>query len=773
MGVIQIRQSSAQLGNLGNVKMVDTSGLAANHYKALSDLGQSVAKSFNQSATALGNLADWQVKLQEKEDALVTNEALVKADDYITRRLYNAQDGVLKLFESDAEQVPAYIKDPETLIGNIEQEVKNTVGYDKFARNEQRKLFDLKLRGTLTSMRKTLDTTANTLATRRSQAAAKTALAIRKRQVADDPSRSNVNELVRSFNEFADANGIPKEGRLAVQAAELEDIAIQVGEANVDACRTLESIRVAEESLQPHDFGTRPDGSLKGVGWRGVWTAPSGEKVTEFSIGITYTDPAGSPHEVDIPLIVPETTDEEMAFILEKLVPATGADRKALMKTPEYKAIEAKAVTHATPLLDSGKSPFYEGVFGAFSGMGDALAPAEIARLTLRMQDRLNKQRGLVLNQHAKDAAAAYDSLTSQYADSQLTHADAKAMVEAIRKQYPHAPVSAYFSSMGALDKIREMRAAPEIVSAWDAIENTEELKGAKPAEILNALDNRLTSDAKDSAFYRSFRKATETGLTEAYIAERERTAADLVEGIVNDYTSVEEAEAALQRDVVEVYSEIYGGDAGAAKADKIRKRIKTHRQANMVGYREHIKTLLGNPVERAKARSGYPFGQGQTLREGVPIAFDPDGNIDVNKTYRAMEEVAFGWEADKTGTGFEDFEADIKDALNCLRSADERVRKLAEQHPDWTAKQLTDLFDQLVPETVKRTLMIQEYAAPFDTREMLDTLSLFEVNTMASQSYDSVFQAAGGTLPGEEPDENGSFKTLPIHPSKTATINQ
>ena len=87
----------------------------------------------------------------------------------------------------------------------------------------------------------------------------------------------------------------------------------------------------------------RGDGSMKGNGWLGPFTLPSGEEVTEYSIGMNIDG-----KDMDIPTLVPGLTDKEI---------------KGVLTAAEYgefpsQALVAKAVAHARKMIAQGKSPF-------------------------------------------------------------------------------------------------------------------------------------------------------------------------------------------------------------------------------------------------------------------------------------------------------------------------------------------------------------------------------------------------------------------------------
>ena len=84
----------------------------------------------------------------------------------------------------------------------------------------------------------------------------------------------------------------------------------------------------------------RIDGSMKGSGWLGVLKTNSGKDMTEYSIGVNLDG-----RETLIPTVVPTLTEQEIELL--KTEPK---------EIPE--SIINKAIAHAIPLLQQGKSPF-------------------------------------------------------------------------------------------------------------------------------------------------------------------------------------------------------------------------------------------------------------------------------------------------------------------------------------------------------------------------------------------------------------------------------
>ena len=97
------------------------------------------------------------------------------------------------------------------------------------------------------------------------------------------------------------------------------------------------------------EFGLRPDGTKKGLGYFGVLKRPDGKVSTELSIGVEFDG-----KETEIPSLVPTLNKDEINYLLtSKLEPS-------MWKTPTGKVIVGKAVEHAKKRIAEGKSPFAE-----------------------------------------------------------------------------------------------------------------------------------------------------------------------------------------------------------------------------------------------------------------------------------------------------------------------------------------------------------------------------------------------------------------------------
>lgn len=87
------------------------------------------------------------------------------------------------------------------------------------------------------------------------------------------------------------------------------------------------------------DYGQRADGSEKGEGFLGELKRPDGDVSTELSIGVNIGN-----KEMDIPMLVPTLSKEEVKHLLDGGRPTD--------------AIVQKAVQHAKTRMAAGQSPF-------------------------------------------------------------------------------------------------------------------------------------------------------------------------------------------------------------------------------------------------------------------------------------------------------------------------------------------------------------------------------------------------------------------------------
>jgi hypothetical protein len=97
----------------------------------------------------------------------------------------------------------------------------------------------------------------------------------------------------------------------------------------------------------PPDYGNRPDGTKKGVGYLGVLARPDGNVSTELTVGVNFDD-----KEQDIPLIVPTLNKEELKYLLE-----TQEDSPDFFKKMPSSIMD-KAVDHARSRQKQGKSVY-------------------------------------------------------------------------------------------------------------------------------------------------------------------------------------------------------------------------------------------------------------------------------------------------------------------------------------------------------------------------------------------------------------------------------
>jgi hypothetical protein len=95
------------------------------------------------------------------------------------------------------------------------------------------------------------------------------------------------------------------------------------------------------------DFGKREDGTQKGEGWLGLLKRPDGDISTELSAGYRING-----KEMDVPLVVPTLTAEEVRHLLS-LDPQDPQFFNKLMPS-----VQQKAIAHAQAQLAKGQNVF-------------------------------------------------------------------------------------------------------------------------------------------------------------------------------------------------------------------------------------------------------------------------------------------------------------------------------------------------------------------------------------------------------------------------------
>jgi hypothetical protein len=95
------------------------------------------------------------------------------------------------------------------------------------------------------------------------------------------------------------------------------------------------------------DYGNRTDGTAKGTGFFGELKRPTGGVSTEISVGVGING-----KQMDIPLIVPTLTRQELDYLLK-----TDVKSKTFFNNMPPTIMD-KAYEHANQRIESGMSPF-------------------------------------------------------------------------------------------------------------------------------------------------------------------------------------------------------------------------------------------------------------------------------------------------------------------------------------------------------------------------------------------------------------------------------
>jgi hypothetical protein len=150
------------------------------------------------------------------------------------------------------------------------------------------------------------------------------------------------------------------------------------------------------------NYGLRPDGTKKDVGYFGELKTKSGNSVTEYSFGTS--DVNGK--EMDIPSLVPTLTPQEKQYVLDKAEKDEPIGRDAIGNS-----IYQKAVDHAKKRLKEGKSPFYSSEEAKKVSTGDEVANL----LGVRTAPKTLGELGQTTLPLAKDQKGSAQRVTALY----------------------------------------------------------------------------------------------------------------------------------------------------------------------------------------------------------------------------------------------------------------------------------------------------------------------------------------------------------------------
>lgn len=150
------------------------------------------------------------------------------------------------------------------------------------------------------------------------------------------------------------------------------------------------------------NYGLRPDGTKKDVGYFGELKTKSGNSVTEYSFGTS--DVNGK--EMDIPSLVPTLTPQEKQYVLDKAEKDEPIGRDAIGNS-----IYQKAIDHAKKRLKEGKSPFYSSEEAKKVSTGDEVANL----LGVRTAPKTLGELGQTTLPLAKDQKGSAQRVTALY----------------------------------------------------------------------------------------------------------------------------------------------------------------------------------------------------------------------------------------------------------------------------------------------------------------------------------------------------------------------
>jgi polyhydroxyalkanoate synthesis regulator phasin len=711
MGVIQIRRSSASLGDLPGVRAIDTSGIADTSHGALAKAAENISHGVRTAVKSIGDLAEFRMR----DDERAANEAYIKADAIIQDRVYNPNNGILKSFENPQNNAASnYIRDPNTsVIDALKNEVRKGVGYSKLSGPQQR-IFDEKMNADLTSIRKVLGASADKIVTTRSRNASQGMLDLYTQRCINDPSAENRALLIKAFEENARTQNLTETEAFVARVALQLKIAEGAASNVIANCQSIEDLNLVGKSLQyvrnKESYGKRADGTIKGIGWLGPLKSKDGEVVTEYSIGVEFDGV-----EREIPLVVPTLTQQEVDFILNELVPARNDKAKSaeLRKSDTYQVIERKAIEHAKPLLESGRSPFFAGAFGEFTEAAKDLPPEMLDTLERNIKALAKEQSDKIVKAKAEAEAIALeqanqslDNILFDLHDGKISCSEAKAKTNEIRNQYPSVSYAKFDTVNNKIDAILEGHAE----SAWNNARSIVDGRGETltPTQKIAAMDALMSEEYKQTDFYKKARDMELKGLGEAYKKICEQNLDDIVNDLITNGAYSEDEALKRLDELVRVNSFYFSGVEGVDRIKKIKDTIKTNRLASVSGFRDKVarrymnKEFVDAVLRYAGARDSHHI-----LRPSVLLKFNANGELDVDATFSEITRHNTLKIDEATSAGAA---SNLKSSLLCIKATYDAVVEVAKQNPSYTAEDLYKIFDANMMGRFDENVLIQNW---------------------------------------------------------------
>lgn len=273
------------------------------------------------------------------------------------------------------------------------------------------------------------------------------------------------------------------------------------------------------------DFGTRQDGSKKGVGWLGVLPLTGGGVATEYSVGVNING-----KEMDIPTLVPTLTKEEVTLMTSDIIPNN-------KKVPD--SIMDKAIAFANERVANKKSPFYESTVVSAVSKED-----QENRHTNSILFNFNNNNNAFMSTTIDTIPKYSQPAVKAYAEKQVmslynsNNPNRMALIATINQNYGTSNVLQDNYTRAVQDPAQFDKAYAEIKELRTALPNTyKEIVGDKTAGVFELANTIKTLDGEKSINSRIMKEAEQKYGESIYLDDRQRrkvSDAIVSEGIVS-----------------------------------------------------------------------------------------------------------------------------------------------------------------------------------------------------------------------------------------------
>lgn len=368
MGVITIRQSTAQLVNLGAtpVRQVHTPNYHINRRTGEADAiasQQHIARGMQDFGKAVLNVA---LALKRDQTNIALNEAEAEYEKAVRDRMMDPKSGFLAMNLDNSGAIESFAKDSSKMLDDVRDEIAKKHELS----GGTREAFNNRTQGVYSGWsRQIAGRTLQAHDTLKKNAAANLTEQKYQDWLLNPVDIDSTKELVDSFRAQCYTNGDDDQAAAMNVDKYCRGLAFDYATHTFKSIQDEKGVEAAIEQLEknpaslisgnsalssyfiPRDDETiknltRPDGSMKGTGWLGKLGLKGGGFATEYSMQSDAVRGADG-KRIDFPSLVPGLTDAQIKVMTDDVIPN---------KKPVPDDIAQIAVDHALKMQKEGKS---------------------------------------------------------------------------------------------------------------------------------------------------------------------------------------------------------------------------------------------------------------------------------------------------------------------------------------------------------------------------------------------------------------------------------